>query len=65
MVKIQPYEESDWKAIWRIIEPVFRAGESYSFSLEISEEEAHRVWVEMPETTYVALDHNSFILGTY
>jgi ribosomal protein S18 acetylase RimI-like enzyme len=65
MVKIQRFEESDWPAVWKIIEPVFRAGETYAFPRDISEDEAHKAWVSTPKVTYVAVDQDSVILGTY
>jgi ribosomal protein S18 acetylase RimI-like enzyme len=65
MIKIRTFEEADWPATWQIIEPVFRAGETYAFSPDITEDEAHRVWIELPSATYVAVDENFEILGTY
>ncbi len=65
MIKIRPLEEQDWPGTWRIIEPVFRAGETYAFSPDISEEEAYKVWVATPSATFVAVDENNHILGTY
>jgi ribosomal protein S18 acetylase RimI-like enzyme len=65
MVNIRSFEEGDWAAVWRIVEPVFRAGETYAFSPEITEEEAYLYWVEMPSATFVAEDEKNDILGTY
>ena len=65
MIKIRPIEERDWRATWRIIKPVFRAGETYAFSPEITEKEAQEIWVNSPDATFVALDKGSEILGTY
>lgn len=65
MIKIRSFSEPDWPATWQIIEPVFRAGETYAFSPNITATEAHQVWVEMPTETFVAVDENSQILGTY
>ena len=48
-----------------MIKPVFRAGETYAFSPDISEEEAYRAWIEAPLATYVAVNENKTILGTY
>lgn len=62
---IRPYEPTDWPAIWRIIEPVFRAGETYPYSPEITEAEAHKVWIEMPAQTFVAVHEHKGIQGTY
>jgi len=65
MTTIRRYEEKDWPDVWSIIEPVFRDGETYAFSPDISEERAHKVWVETPAATYTAADSNGTILGTY
>ncbi len=65
MIKIRPIAEVDWTGIWRIIEPVFRAGETYAFSPEITEEEARAVWIEAPSATFVAVDEENQIVGTY
>jgi len=65
MINIRPIEERDWSNAWPIIEPVFRAGETYAFSPEITEEEAYKVWVIIPAETFVATDESNNILGTY
>ncbi len=65
MITIRRFEESDWAAVWGIIKPVFRAGDTYAFRPDISEEEAHRVWVKTPAVTYVAVDDKDTVLGTY
>jgi RimJ/RimL family protein N-acetyltransferase len=65
MNMIRSFENRDWAATWRIIEPVFRAGESYPFSPDITEEDAYKVWIEIPSATYVAVDKGNEIFGTY
>lgn len=35
------------------ISPCFRAGETYAFSPDITEEETYKVWVEIPAATFV------------
>ena len=65
MIEIQLYSESDWTAIWRIIEPVFRAGETFPYSPAISNEDARKLWIEIPMATYVATDESGNVLGTY
>lgn len=65
MMRIRPFEDRDWLAVWRIIEPVFRAGTTYAFSPEITENEARKVWVEIPSATFVAVDEADEIVGTY
>ena len=63
-ISISEAKESDWQSIWNIIEPVFRSGETYAFSPDISAAEGHRVWMEVPTATYIAKGNNS-VLGTY
>ena len=65
MIKIRHIRENDWPAVWQNIEPVFRAGETYPFSTDISEEEARTAWIDNPSSTYIAEDENSHIVGTY
>lgn len=65
MIKIRLFEEDDWAATWRILEPVFRAGETYAFSPDITEEEAYNAWIEVPAATFVAVDESHGIVGTY
>ena len=65
MIKIRPFDERDWAATWRMIEPVFRAGETYAFSPDITEEEAHKVWIEIPSASFVAVDEDHHVCGTY
>lgn len=65
MLTIRPVSQRDWNAIWSIIAPVFRAGETYPFSPDITESDAHGIWMEIPVATYVAVDDDDTILGTY
>ena len=65
MSKIRAFEEKDWPGVWQIIEPIFRAGETYPFSPDITENEARRIWIELPSATFVAVDENFKVLGTY
>jgi len=63
-MKIRHYQEEDWPYIWKILEPVFRAGETYAVDPSISEEEAKRYWTRMPLHTMV-VQKGEHILGTY
>ena len=65
MINIRPFEENDWAATWQVIKPVFRAGETYSFSPGITENETYHQWIDVPAATFVAVDENGEILGTY
>ncbi len=65
MIKIRRFEEQDWKTIWQIVKPVFRAGDTYAFSPQITETEAYRIWIELPTATFTAIDEHGLIIGTY
>src|SRR5262245_8972319 len=65
MIDILQLQQDEWPAVWQLIEPVFRAGETYAFSPDISETEARKVWLEVPTASYVAKDDEGNILGTY
>lgn len=65
MTTIREFNQADWPAVWQILEPVFRAGDTYSFPPDISEQEAFRAWVELPAATFVAADEQGLLLGSY
>lgn len=62
---IKKYQETDWTQIWSIIEKVFLAGETYAYFPDITEQEAHKVWIETPQETYIVKDSSNKIIGTY
>ena len=62
---IRPFEDQDWKSVWLILEPIFRLGETYAFSPDITEQEAYKVWIEVPAKSFVALDDSGKLIGTY
>jgi ribosomal protein S18 acetylase RimI-like enzyme len=65
MNKIRPFTESDWPAVWPILQTTFAAGDTYTFSPQSTEAEIHKAWVELPAATFVAVDDAGMILGTY
>jgi ribosomal protein S18 acetylase RimI-like enzyme len=64
MIIIHKFEPRNWPAVWQIIEPVFRAGETCAYPPDISESDAHKSWIEAHPAVYVAKSDDS-ILGTY
>ncbi len=65
MLTIRPFTERDWDATWDVLNPVFRAGDTYPFSPSITKDAAHAAWIETPSATYIAEDENANIVGTY
>ncbi len=64
-LQIRPYEADDWPAVWALLEPVFRAGETFPHDPQICEAEAQLLWVEQPQAVMVATDGAGLLVGTY
>jgi ribosomal protein S18 acetylase RimI-like enzyme len=54
----------DDPAIWSIIEPVIRAGETYTLDRDMTREDALAYWLSRDKETFVA-EEDGMILGTY
>jgi ribosomal protein S18 acetylase RimI-like enzyme len=55
---------SDRDAIWRILEPVIRSGDTYTLPRDLSREDALAYWTSPGHEVFVA-EENAEILGTY
>jgi L-amino acid N-acyltransferase YncA len=64
-LQIRPYGPGDWPALWSLLEPVFRAGETFPHDPAITEAEAQVAWVEQSQAVMVALDAGGSLVGTY
>lgn len=64
-LQIRPYEAADWPAVWALLEPVFRAGETFPHDPAISEAEAQLAWVKQNQAVMVAIDPAGAVVGTY
>ncbi|MET3809545.1 hypothetical protein [Arthrobacter sp. UYEF3] len=58
----------DWPAIWEILEPVIRAGETFARDRDTIEDRARAKWIKtVPGRTFVAVRTGEFdgvVLGT-
>lgn len=63
-MQIRPATAADDDSIWRMLEPVFRAGETYCVPSDIGREAALDYWSGAPHQVYVA-EENGTTLGTY
>lgn len=61
---IRPASHADRAAIWSILEPTIRAGETYALPRDLSEEEALAGWLSPTHEVFVAVDGDE-VLGTY
>ncbi len=64
-LQIRPYEAADWPAVWALLEPVFRAGETFPHDPAISEAEALVAWVEQSQEVMVGVDATGALVGTF
>ncbi len=64
-VNIRLISEADWPAVWQLMEPVIRAGDTYPYAIDMTVDGARQMWIEIPAATYVAEDEQGNILGTY
>ena len=63
--QIRPFEPADWPGLWALLEPVFRAGETFPHDPAITEAEAQLAWVEQSQAVMVAVDGTGALVGTY
>jgi len=61
---IRPAEEADAQAIWAIMEPVVRAGDTYALEPDIAREDALAYW-HAPANRVLVAEIGGEVLGTY
>jgi L-amino acid N-acyltransferase YncA len=61
---IRPAGPEDANAIWEILEPTIRAGETYTLPRDLDREAALAYWFSAEHTVFVA-EEDGEILGTY
>ncbi len=63
--KIRQMTDADWPEVWAMMQPVIRAGETYPYARDMTAAGAHKMWLDIPEASYVAADELGKLLGTY
>src|SRR5271170_3846743 len=61
---IRPAEPNDANAIWGILEPTIRAGETYTLPRNMEREQALAYWFSPEQTIFVA-EQDGEVLGSY
>lgn len=55
----------DWPGIWTIVEPVIRAGDTFTWDAATDEDTARSIWMKgSPSRTFVAIDDAGTVVGT-
>jgi len=63
-VPIRPASNADREAIWGILEPMIRAGETYTLPRDMTKEQALEYWFSAEKEVFV-WEENGEVLGTY
>lgn len=61
---IRPATPADADAIWRILESVLRAGDTYALDRDLSRDDAVAFWLGEDRQSFVAIAHGT-VVGTY
>lgn len=61
---IREATEADWAEIWPIFHGIVKAGDTYAFDRDTTEDQAKQIWIEAPRKTFVCIE-DSVVLGTY
>lgn len=56
--------DADWPAIWPLFHEIAKAGDTYAYPVTIDSKAAQRLWLHVPNETFV-LEEDGQILGTY
>jgi ribosomal protein S18 acetylase RimI-like enzyme len=65
VIAIRGAAADDADAIWAILEPVIRAGETYALDRDLTREAALAYWLGADRETLVAVDETGDVVGTY
>ncbi len=57
--------ETDWADVWSVLEPAFRAGESYPLPRDVNEADAKTYWIKTNGYNAIARDDAGDIVGVY
>ncbi len=61
---IHPATSHDQNAIWQIMKPIIRAGQTYALDRDLSKTDALNYWMNPGHKTFIAQSYDK-ILGTY
>lgn len=64
MLRVRAARSQDQDAIWAILEPIIRAGDTYTLPRETGRDEALAYWLADSHEVFVAVD-DAQVMGTY
>ena len=63
-VRIREMTAADWPAMWEVIRPILRAGDTYTIAPDMDEAAARVFWCDPPSTAVTVVEIDGQILGT-
>lgn len=63
-MQVRQATDADWPAIWSIVEAVVRAGETYVYPRDLTEDAARALWMQAAPGVTLVADDGGRILGT-
>jgi GNAT superfamily N-acetyltransferase len=63
-LNIRAATSTDWPALWGIVEPVVREGETYVYPTDLASDEAQDLWLAPPPGRTVVAEVDGHVLGT-
>lgn len=64
LLEIRPLHAGDFALVWPIVEPIIRAGKTYSYDPSLTFEQARDIWCAPEKTPFVALSGDTPV-GTF
>ena len=64
MNTIRPMVPRDWPQVWEFFDEIVQAGETYSYPLDLTAEQARELWTMRPPRQTVVLEGQDGILGS-
>jgi L-amino acid N-acyltransferase YncA len=61
---IRDFTDDDWPRVWPIVREIVRAGDTYTYDVDLTEEQARASWVQGPPSRTVVLLDGDQLLGT-
>lgn len=62
---IRPFQPQDWPQLWPLLRETFARGDTYALPRDMDETQTRRLWLDTPAHTFVALEEDGTVLGSY
>ncbi len=63
-MEIREATQADWPQIWPFLREIVRAGETYTWDRDVTEERAREMWMSTPPARTIVADDGGVVVGT-